>query len=156
MLDRILSLIGAAARSDTRPRHDRLHLAAAALLFEAARVDEGADAAERRRIAEWLAQRFALSQAETQALLEEAEKEADRSSQLFAFTREINAAFDYEERVELIEMLWEVAYADDRLHHLEANLMRRIAGLLHVEDRDSGAARKRVLARRGDSSAPAR
>jgi uncharacterized tellurite resistance protein B-like protein len=46
-------------------------------------------------------------------------------------------------------LLWEIAYADNRLHHLEANLMRRITGLLHVEDRDSGEARKRVLARRG-------
>ena len=149
MLDRILSLIGGAAQSDTRRRHDRLHLAAATLMIEAALLDEGADAAERQRIAELLAKRFALSAAEAQALAEEAEEEADRSSQLFAFTREITAGFDYAERVELIEMLWEVVYADDRLHHLEANLMRRIAGLLHVEDRDSGTARKRVLARRG-------
>jgi uncharacterized tellurite resistance protein B-like protein len=48
-----------------------------------------------------------------------------------------------------MEMLWDVAYADDHLHHLESSLMRRLAGLLHVDDRDSGEARKRVLARRG-------
>lgn len=149
MLQRILSLIGGAAEPDAPRRHDRLHLAAATLMMEAALLDEDAGVAERRRIAELLAPRFALSPAEAEALVEEAEEEADRSSQLFAFTREINAAFDYAERVELIEMLWEVVYADDRLHHLEANLMRRIAGLLHVEDRDSGAAHKRVLARRG-------
>ena len=152
MLDRILSLIGgAASRSDAPRRQDRLHLAAATLLVEIARMDEadGADPAERRRMAQLLAERFALSKEETQALLEEAEQEADRSSQLFAFTREIKDAFDYEERVELMEMLWDVAYADDHLHHLESSLMRRLAGLLHVDDRDSGAARKRVLARRG-------
>ncbi len=49
--------------------------------------------------------------------------------------------------LELMEMLWEVAYADGELHHLEANLMRRLAGLLQVPDRDSGAARKRALKR---------
>ena len=149
MLDRLLSFIGGAAEADAARRPDRVRLAAAALLVEVVRMDEGVDALERRRIAELLAQRFALSPPEVQALLEEAEQEAERSSQLFAFTREIDDVFAYEERVELIEMLWEVAYADDNLHHLEANLMRRIVGLLHVEDRDSGAARKRVLARKG-------
>ncbi len=149
MLDRILSLLASADKPEPAHRHDRLHLAAATLLVEAARMDEGTGAGERRRMAELLARRFALTPEETDALIEEAEEEADRSSQLFAFTREIKDAFDYDERVKLIEMLWDVAYADDHLHHLEANLMRRLAGLLHVEDRDSGAARKRVLARRG-------
>lgn len=148
MLDRILALLNGAAKEGPARRHDRLHLAAATLLIEAARMDAGAGAEERRRIAELLAARFSLTAEETEALIAEAEEEADQSSQLFAFTREIKDAFDYEERVELIEMLWDVAYADDHLHHLEANLMRRLAGLLHVEDRDSGAARKRVLARR--------
>ena len=149
MLERILSFIGGAAPADAGNRQRRLRLAAAALLVEVARVDEGADAGERRRIAELLAQRFALSASEAEALLQEAEEEADRSNQLFAYTREIQDAFDYDERVELIELLWDVAYADNRLHHLEGNLMRRITGLLHVDDRDSGEARKRVLARRG-------
>jgi uncharacterized tellurite resistance protein B-like protein len=151
MLDRILSLIGNAAQTEAANRQDRIRLAAAALLVEIARVDEGADATERRRIAELLAQRFALSSTEAEVLLQEAEEEADRSSQLFAYTREIKDAFDYDERVELIELLWGIAYADDRLHHLEANLMRRITGLLHVDDRDSGEARKRVLARRSEA-----
>ena len=149
MLDRILSFIGGAGEAEPAERDDRLRLAAAALLVEMARVDDGADGSERRRIAELLAQRFSLSSSAAEMLLEDAEEEADRSSQLFAYTREIKDVFNYEQRVQLIELLWEIAYADDRLHHLEANLMRRIAGLLHVDDRDSGEARKRVLARRG-------
>jgi uncharacterized tellurite resistance protein B-like protein len=44
-------------------------------------------------------------------------------------------------------MLWEVAYADGQLHDYEASLLRRIAGLIYVGDRESGEARKRVLAR---------
>ena len=46
-------------------------------------------------------------------------------------------------------MLWEVVYADGELHDYEASLLRRIAGLLYVPDRESGEARKRVLARLG-------
>jgi uncharacterized tellurite resistance protein B-like protein len=148
MLERIISFIGGAGEAQSAKREDRLRLAAAALLVEMARVDEGADGNERRRIAELLAQRFSLSSSAAEMLLHQAEQDADQSSQLFAYTREIKDAFDYDQRLELIELLWEVAYADERLHHLEANLMRRVAGLLHVEDRDSGEARKRVLARR--------
>jgi uncharacterized tellurite resistance protein B-like protein len=50
-------------------------------------------------------------------------------------------------------MLWELAYADGQLHDLEASLMRRLAGLLYVSDRDSGDARKRALRRLDQSSA---
>ena len=57
--------------------------------------------------------------------------------------------FSFEERVELMEMLWQVAYADGELDDFEANLLRRVAGLIHVSDRDSGAARKRAMARLG-------
>ena len=46
-------------------------------------------------------------------------------------------------------MLWEVAYADGELHDYEANLMRRVTGLLFVSDQESGEARKRALERLG-------
>jgi uncharacterized tellurite resistance protein B-like protein len=46
-------------------------------------------------------------------------------------------------------MMWEVAYADGALHDYEASLLRRVTGLLYVSDRESGEARKRVLARLG-------
>jgi uncharacterized tellurite resistance protein B-like protein len=49
----------------------------------------------------------------------------------------------------IIEMLWEVVYADGVLHDYEANLLRRIGGLIYVSDRDRGAARKRVMKRLG-------
>jgi uncharacterized tellurite resistance protein B-like protein len=52
----------------------------------------------------------------------------------------------------MIEMLWEVVYADGNVDHLEANLLRRVAGLLYVTDRESGEARKRVLDRKGPAS----
>ena len=49
----------------------------------------------------------------------------------------------------MIEMLWEVAFADGRLDHFESNLIRRVGGLIFVSDRDRGDARKRVMARLG-------
>lgn len=140
---------------DGRPadggRHggDELQLAAAALLVEAARMDDDFDSSERAKIADLVKHRFALSDEEAATLLDAAEEWVAESTQLFAFTRVVNDRFSFEERVELLEMLWQVVYADGRLHDYEASLMRRIAGLIHVPDRDSGEARKRAMARLG-------
>jgi uncharacterized tellurite resistance protein B-like protein len=125
---------------------DDLQVAAAALMVEAALMDDRFEASERATITRLLKGRFDLSEAETQTLLETARARVDKASQLFGFTRVVNNRFTREERIELMEMLWQVAYADGRLDDYEANLMRRISGLIHVSDRESGQARKRALA----------
>lgn len=128
-----------------------LQVAAAALLVEAASMDDRFDSSERAKIETLLRTRFGLSQEESEALIETAHGRIAESSQLFGFTRVVNQGFSAEERIELMEMLWQVVYADGRLDDYEANLMRRLAGLVHVSDRDSGEARKRALARLGQS-----
>lgn len=124
-------------------------LAVAVLLVEAARMDERIDPAERATIAALLTRRYGLAAADAEALVARAEAEAERSNQLFGYTHRVNGRLSPEERVGLLEMLWEVAYADGKLHDFEANLMRRLTGLLHAPDADSGAARQRVVARLG-------
>jgi uncharacterized tellurite resistance protein B-like protein len=140
---------GGPGASGRRHSADQLHLAAAALLVEAARMDDTVHADERETVLELVRKRFALSAEESQSLLAAAEDHVDHSTQLHAFTKVVNKAFGPAERIELMEMLWEVTYIDGELHDFEASLMRRLAGLLHVTDRDSGAARNRVLARLG-------
>jgi uncharacterized tellurite resistance protein B-like protein len=112
-------------------------------------MDDTFDADERGRIGQLIQDRFGLSAAEAADLLAGAEQAASASVEWQGFTSAIKEGFDHAERVELIEMLWEVAYADGQLHDYEASLLRRIAGLLYVGDRESGEARKRVLARLG-------
>ena len=124
-------------------------LAAAALLVEAARLDSDFDDAERSRIEALLESHFALSPEEAMDLLAAGEEASEDSVEWQGFTRSIKEGFDQTERVAMIEMLWEVAYADGELHHYEASLIRRVTGLLYVTDRDSGEARKRVRARLG-------
>jgi uncharacterized tellurite resistance protein B-like protein len=126
---------------------DKVQLATVALLVEAAQMDAEFGAGERAKIAELVEGRFGLSAEEGRALLQAASEKIEQAVEVFGFTREIKNAFSPEERIEMMEMLWEVAYADGVLHDLEASLMRRLAGLLHVSDRDSGLARKRVIAR---------
>jgi uncharacterized tellurite resistance protein B-like protein len=133
------------------PTHGReeMRLAAAALLVEAAVMDGHFDAAERATVRQLLAARFGLDAGEAQALIATAESEVAASHGIFRFTNAIKNHCSDTERIELIEMLWEVAYADGVLHDYEHNLLRRIAGLIYVTDRDRGLARNRVLARLG-------
>lgn len=148
MLDKLLTLFRSPA-GDAAPPSREPRLAVAALLVEAAQMHEGFSAVERSTIERLLADRFQLDPAETHRLIDSAKAEAERSTQLFGFTSQVVRAFDEAERIEVIEMLWEVAYADGRLDAHEDSLLRRVAGLIHVPDRARGDARLRVLQRLG-------
>jgi uncharacterized tellurite resistance protein B-like protein len=131
-------------------RHDGLQFAAAALLVSAALEDGSFDPEERRTILDLLEGHFGLPRAEAGALMAEAERAAEQSVGLHRFLTVLNREMAPERRIELIEMLWEVVYADGRLDDYEANLMRRVGDLLGVSDFERGEARKRVLARRSE------
>jgi uncharacterized tellurite resistance protein B-like protein len=123
--------------------------AVASLLMEAGQVDGHLDEPERAAARQLLKRYFALTDAAARGIAAEAEQQAKRSTQLFGTTRLINERFSRAQRIELIEMLWEVAYADGVLDPLEDTMLRRVAGLLDVSDHERGAARLRVLQRRG-------
>ncbi len=124
-------------------------VAAAALLVEAATLDGSFDEDERKAIHEIAVKNFNLSTEEANQLIEVARDQQEGSTHMLRFTRVIKDNFSEEERIELIEMLWEVAYADGILHDYEANLLRRIGGLIYVSDRARGEARLRVVERLG-------
>ncbi|MEX1035266.1 MAG: TerB family tellurite resistance protein [Sneathiella sp.] len=128
---------------------DEAHIATAALLIEAALSDDDFKDVERDAIVDVMVRHYKISDAEARELVAHAEEAHAESEQLFYFTRAVKDSFPIETRVQMIEMLWEVAYADGVLSKYEANLVRRIAGLIYVSDRDSGTARKRVIARLG-------
>lgn len=130
-------------------RRDQLQLALTALLIEAAYSDDHFDPAERAVIAQMLERRFNLSQSDARALLAAGEAAASESAELFHFTKIVNERLSVEERTELVEMLWEVAYVDRVLDEYEDSLLRRVGGLIYVPDRERGLARQRVLARLG-------
>ena len=136
-------------RGETSRRQEALQLALAALLVEAANSDDRFDEADRGVIARLLQSRFNLSRSDADELLAAGQTAASESAELFHFTRIINERLLFEERVEIIEMLWEVAYADGVLDQYEDSLVRRVGGLIYVPDRERGEARLRVLKRLG-------
>jgi len=126
---------------------ETLRVATAALLMEAACMDGQIDEAEQATITDVLIEHFDLTRAEAQELAEAGRQAVAESNELYKFTRTIKDNFEHDERVKIIEMLWQVAYADGQLHDYEANLVRRVCGLIYVSDPESGQARKRVLER---------
>jgi uncharacterized tellurite resistance protein B-like protein len=150
---------GSEARDETETG-GVVRLAAAALLVEAAFVDDSYNAAERLTIRRLLERGFGLSEAAARELLADAVRTVEHSAQLFRFTQTINERLTLEQRIALIEMLWEVVFADGALDPLEDTLLRRVGGLIDVPDRERGLARRRVLRRLGhgdtdDNEAPA-
>jgi uncharacterized tellurite resistance protein B-like protein len=133
---------------DARPERPDLRLSVAVLLIEAARQDDHFDSKERVVIARLLTEKFGLTQDECVRLLAAGEAQARESTQLHGHTSAVFAEMTPEERVGLIEMLWEVAYADGVLDPEEDLLIRRIARLIYVTDRERVLARQRVLARK--------
>ena len=153
MLNRIKELLAPerTVRSTESRSGEELHLAAAALLVESASMDGNFDDYERLSITAHLQNQFELSIGETKTLIDEAERAVDATGQLYGFTRVVKDRYDERDRINIIEMLWEVAYADGNADAFEKNLIQRVAGLIFVSDKDRGLAKKRVMARLGIS-----
>ena len=117
----------------------------AAVLIEVAVIDGTFDQGERETVSTLLEKSYMLDSLSINALIDEAKKQTERSNDLFGLTRKINSVFDHTERINLVEMLWRVVYSDGVVEDFEANIMRRLNGLLHVSDRESGEAKKRVM-----------
>ncbi|HEV2112272.1 MAG TPA: TerB family tellurite resistance protein [Gammaproteobacteria bacterium] len=124
--------------------HDELRVAAAALLVEMARADFNEDEMELGRARELLAERYGLTGAGAEELLAAASRESDHAVSLFRFTHLINQHLSMPEKLALMGMLWDVAYADGRLDKHEDALMHKLADLLYVPLVDLMAAKERA------------
>lgn len=116
---------------EDEPEHRR-NLAAAALLIEVARADFEFDDDEQQTIETLLEQTLDLAPDEITELVRLAHEEAHEATSLHQFTRLIHESHTLDEKKQLMEALWRVAYADGRLDKYEEQLLRRIADLLHL------------------------
>ncbi len=130
------------------PEEHQLQLAAAALLFEVSRSDFSTDDEERNRIRDLIRTQFGLSREETQTLMDLAEEQAHLATSLHGFTSLINANWPLEQRIRLVEFMWEVALADAHLDAHELHLMRKIGSLLYIPHKQMVAAKMRARRRR--------
>ncbi len=126
---------------------DDSRLALAALLVRIARADGQYDDDEKSRIINVLTGRYGLAPDAAVALRSEAEVLESEAPDTVRFTRAIKDAVPYEDRETVIEALWDIALSDGERDHEEDALIRLVAPMLGVNDRDSALARQRVKAR---------
>jgi len=131
----------------TLPETDA-RVALAALLVRVARSDGDYAAEEAGRIDRILSKRYGLTPFEAPKLRAQAETLEAEAPDTVRFTRAIKDAVPYEDRESVVEALWDVVLADGVRDHEEDALLRLVANLLGVNDRDSALARKRVEAGR--------
>lgn len=148
MIDRLKSFLLGNPEETPREFGD-LQVAVVALLIRAATSDARFGEDERDTIRRIAADSFGLTPEAVVSLVKEAEGEESETLDLHRWAQAIKRAYSEEERIGVIEKMWEVVYADGVLDDYEANLLRRVAGLIYVPDRESGQARQRVIARLG-------
>ena len=121
----------------------------AALMVEAALADCTVAADEVALTANVIAEQFDLSAEKARQMTNEAIEQSKERVELHSLLRRLREQSDYEERLGVLEMVWMVVLADGRLDHIEAQLMRRLAGLLFVSDVDSALAAQKAKSNLG-------
>jgi uncharacterized tellurite resistance protein B-like protein len=123
---------------------DDYRLAAAALLIHAATIDGVMTEAERERLHAVIKQRFSLDDDSADDLIGKAEKAENEAIDLYAFTARLNRSLDQAGRARMVEMMWQVAFADGAVTEFEDNLIWRAADLLGISREERIALRQRV------------
>ncbi|MFT7219455.1 MAG: putative tellurite resistance protein B-like protein [Candidatus Azotimanducaceae bacterium] len=132
----MLSRLVSEETSSTTPDPTRIASAAACLLIEVARSDTNQADVELNQIRRILEDRFEVNKDVTDELMIAATDQVEDAHDLFQFTQVINDAFTYPEKEALLQAMWQVAYADGNLDAIEAHIIRRVAGLLHISHDD--------------------
>ena len=125
----------------------QLDRACAALLVEIAFADKDFDEREKESLKESLLKSYAIDIETINEIINDAEKTVEESTSLYEYTRTVNDEFEYPQKLNLLENLWKVAYADETLDKYEEHLLRKISDLIHISHSDYINVKLRV---RGD------
>ena len=134
--------------SDEVSEHS-VQVATAALLTEMMRADSEITEDERSMVMKTIRTRFHLTEEESGALLQFAEEKIRKATGYYEFTSLINKGFTYEQKVKVIENLWEIAFTDKYVDKHEEHMVRKIANLIYVEHKDFIDSKLRVKKKLG-------
>lgn len=156
MLDLLKSFLSDVADGAKAPHHfdeNDYRLAAAALLVHIMSVDGAASPAEQETLRSILQQRFSLDDASTGELIAAATQADAEAVDLYHFTRMLNRSLDEDGRKRMVEMMWQIVYADGKRSEFEDNVVWRVADLLGISARQRIELRQNVAAHRGSDGA---
>ena len=147
MFDAFRNFVAEFVDGDRHPSQfadDDYRLAAAALLVHATAIDGDMSPAERDKVHALVKRRFGLDDGGADELIDKATVAEQEAVDLYHFTSLLNRTLDEEGRARIIEMMWEIVYADGRRDELEDNLLWRSADLLGVSPRQRIELRQRI------------
>ena len=124
--------------------HD-IQLATCALFLEMARIDEAFTRQEEKMVLDVLKQKFGLSAEHANTLLEAADKELENSLDYWQFARLINETYSVEEKIKVIETLWQIVFVDGKMNEHEHYFMNKMKNLLRLSQRQLIDAKLKVL-----------
>ena len=114
------------------------------LMIEAANTDGEVTQEELNKISHSLVNVFKEDPQAVEVSLTKAFENKDNSKSLYFYTSKLNKSYSNENKIKLIEVLWEIILADNEIHDFETNLIRRLAGLLYISDVECGNAKIRA------------
>lgn len=132
-------------KPNTADSEHALRLAMASLMIEVAESDYHDAPEERASVLNIVKNSFDLSDAESNEIIDLARKEHADAVDYFQFTSLINQHYSAKQRIELIEKLWLIAFADNELDKHEEHVIRRIADLIHVPHSDFMKTKLKVM-----------
>ena len=132
-----------ADKRSKRPRDIRM--ATCALLLEMAKIDDQFSESERENIIRILKNNYNLPDDDVTALMEATEEGLKESIDLWRFTTLINKNYSIEEKIQIIEMVWKIAYADGRLEKHEDYLVHKMANLLRLDHKQLIEAKLKII-----------
>src|SRR5713226_10113065 len=150
---KFMSEVSEGGKHPTHFEHNDYRLAAAALLVHTAEIDGNMSDLERDQVHAVVKRQFGLDEATTDELVTEATEAENEAIDLYHFTRAINRSLDEDGRRRVVEMMWEIAYADGRVDDFESNLIWRAADLLGISSRERIELGQRVARRRAAGAA---
>ncbi|MGD9332709.1 MAG: TerB family tellurite resistance protein [Desulfobacterales bacterium] len=136
LIKRLLSATDEANEDAQGAQEHDLVLATCALLIEMARIDESFSPQETEAILQILKSKYGLSDAHAAALMDEADKELSESVDLWQFARLINENYSREEKIGVIETLWQVVFVDHKMDKYEDYLMHKMSKLLRISHKE--------------------
>ena len=137
-----------------KDKHDKKNdlslIAVASLLIHSAKIDENFTEKEKHIIKKALIEMGAQTE-KIDEIMEESEKKEKDSNQILDFTREVKS-INEDKKILIIEALWKIIYSDENADMYETNLMRRLSGLLYLDNKVVGDIKKKVIKKNNDIS----
>lgn len=144
LLKSLFSNSGLSNNKQSSEKNTDIHIAVAALMIEVLSADQNIDPRETKHSLKILAQYYAIDNTQLEQHLKNAQEKQQTAVDLHQFTRQICEDFTHKQRLALLTQLWEIAFIDEQLDRHERHTIRKIAALLHLNDKEIAQTRERA------------